>query len=1306
MPEGELSLQEPPSLPETQSAMGNMVTYMPMALSSLGMVLIFLKPGEGGGPLMYVAIGLMAVSAVGMLVSQIIRSSGDRKRKLRGERRDYLRYLSVSRRRIRKLIDQQRQAQEWRHPEPASLWSLVRTGRLWERRSTHEDFGEVRIAVGEQQLGMRLTPLSTKPVEDLEPLCAHALRRFIRAYGTVPDQPVALYLRTYSRVLAHGDAEAARAMVRAVLGQLSVLHAPQDLRIAVITDHDRREDWEWTKWLPHAQHPTETDGAGAVRLVADSAAGLEQLLGDEFAGRPPFDPDAAPSAEEPYYVIVLDHPGVPGDARLAGEGYRNVVTLDIGGSFPWKPGRGSLRLRVSAEKLEMVRTERTGKEKTTLLGRPDALGPQRARALARLLSPYRMGVTVDTGEALTSDVQLTSLLGVPDLYTMDVARVHASRSAAARLRVPLGVSGDGNPVELDIKEAAQGGMGPHGMLIGATGSGKSELLRTLVLALALTHSSEKLNLILVDFKGGATFLGLDSLPHTSAVITNLADESALVDRMKDALHGEMMRRQELLRSAGNYTSALEYETARDGGADLVPLPTLFVVVDEFSELLSAHRDFMDLFVMVGRLGRSLGVHLLLASQRLDEGRMHQLESHLSYRVALRTFSAMESRGVLGVPDAYQLPSVPGSAILKKDTGALVRFKAAYVSGTYQGARRVGQSVVADQVVPYRTGWVAPRVIDVPDEPAESEETSESLLTVAVQRLAGSGPPAHTVWLPPLDVPPSMDEMLPQLHADPERGLTPADTSTHATLRVPVGIVDRPFEQTREPLIADLSGAGGHIGIAGGPQSGKSTLLRSLILGLALTHTPREVQFYCLDFGGGALGGLRDLPHVGGVTGRLDLERVHRTLAEVNALVARRETQFADLGIDSMATLRARRAAGELPDEPYGDVFLVIDGWTTVRQDFLDIMPTFATLASRGLNYGVHLVVASTRWAEISTALRDQLGTRFELRLGDTMDSMINMRAAATVPKNPGRGLTDSQHHFLTALPRLDGSGESADLGAGVADAVERVSRNWHGPCAPQVRTLPAVLDAAALPASERAEGNLRVPLGLDGRDLDVLWHDFGQNPHLVVVGDSETGKTNLLRSVCRAVAERYAPDEAKVMLVDYRRDLLECVPEEHRLGYAVSVDVLKQVVDGVSRAMRERLPGQDITPAQLKRRDWWEGPELFMVIDDYDMVSGGSMSNHFGPMLDYLAQGVELGLHLIVARSANGASRAMSDALLRRLLEVNTPALLMSCPPSEGYLFGDIKPMQLPVGRALHITRRGIVQVQTALGEESPAEVS
>ncbi|WP_371521968.1 type VII secretion protein EccCa [Kitasatospora sp. NBC_01300] len=1308
MPDGEIQLQEPPVLPEAQSGMSSMIAMAPMALSSLSMVFIFLRPGDGGGIMTYVAMGMMGLSAVGMLVTQLIRSSSDRKRELRAERRDYLRYLAQVRRQVRAHISRQQEALAWRHPAPDVLASLVRTSRLWERRSAHPDFGDVRIGLGHQRLAVRLAPLSTKPVEDLEPLCAHALRRFINAYGTVADQPIAVYLRGYAQVLLRGEDRAAtRALARAMLAQLAAFHAPDELRIAVVTDAEHRADWEWTKWLPHAVHPVDTDGVGPVRLVAGSVVEIEQLLGDEFAGRPPYEPDTQPNRDEPYTVIVLDGPQAGASSRAALAGYRNATLLDLGDTLDWKPLRFRLRLRIEDGLLAMVGADRNHRDDVTDLGRPDALSLPAARRLAGLMAPYRIGDPGEAGEPLASDFDLASLLGIRDLHRHDVGDGWSRRGIADRLRVPLGISGDGTPVELDIKESAQGGMGPHGMLIGATGSGKSELLRTLVLALALTHSSEVLNFVLVDFKGGATFLGLDRLPHTSAVITNLADEAALVDRMRDALHGELVRRQELLRSAGNYSSLLDYETARAAGTPLEPLPTLFVVVDEFSELLAAHRDFMDLFIMIGRLGRSLGVHLLLASQRLDEGRMHALESHLSYRIGLRTFSAMESRGVLGVPDAYQLPSQPGNGFLRSDIATLTRFKAAYVSGPYRVRRpEARQEAVAGQVALYGTDYVAPRQpVVVPEEPAVAEvpEETRTLLALAAEKLTDVGPPAYQVWLPPLGVPPTLDQLLPPLAPHPELGLTTESHADRGTLTVPVGLIDRPFQQIRDLLTADLSGSGGHVGIAGGPQSGKSTLLRTLMTALALTHTPREVQFYCLDFGGGTLSSLRGLPHVGGITGRHDPERVVRTVAEVNSILARREVRFAELGIDSMSSFRRRLAAGELPDEAHGDVFLVIDGWNTVRQEFPDLAPALTLIAQRGLNYGIHLIVGTTRWGEVTGALRDLLGTRFELRLGDAVDSAINMRAAGKVPKIPGRGLTSDEMHFLTALPRLDGGG-TEDLGEGVADLVDAIAEQWAGPRAPEIRMLPLNLPAAALPAPE---GRLRVPLGIQDVSLTPMWHDFEETPHLLVVGDSEAGKTNLLKLVASAITTAYQPNEARIMLVDYRRVLQGAVPEEYRLGHAVAVDVLRQIVDGAARAMANRLPDADIAPARLRLRDWWEGPELFIVVDDYELVAGSSSSmgaHPFAPLLDYLSQGVELGLHLIVARSANGIGRASSDQLLRKLEEVNTPVVLLSCPPSEGFLFGSTKPRAFPAGRGLHITRRRTVQVQTAVMEEDGDE--
>ncbi|AVZ75883.1 secretion protein EccC [Streptomyces lunaelactis] len=1339
MPEGQLALQEPPVLAETVPDTSAIWTYLPMALMSVSMMLMFLRPGGGNGVFMYLAMGVMALSAGAMLLGQLMRRSSERKQRLKGERRDYLRYLAQTRKRVRATIVEQQRALAWRHPDPASLRSLARTSRLWERRPTDEDFGEARLAIGEQQLALTLQPVSTRPVEDLEPLCAHALRRFIRAYSTVPEQPLGLYLRSSARILlrpeetpgrataepvvppagetggarAEGGApvedptDAVRALVRAALAQLAVFHAPEELWIAVCVSDERRPDWEWVKWLPHALHPHEEDGAGQVRRITADLTELDDLLGAEFAERPGFDADARPGRDEPYTVVVLDGVTVPEGHRWEGHGYRNAVVLDVSGALRWRPGRNTLRLTVGPDRVSLVRTDRSRKERSVPLGRPDRLGPLAAESLARLLTSRRISLGTDIAQPLDSDVELTTLLGIPDLHRHDPATLFARHTGTARLRVPVAVGVDGRPVELDIKESAQGGMGPHGMLIGATGSGKSELLRTLVLGLALTNSSETLNFVLVDFKGGATFLGLEELPHTSAVITNLADEVALVERMQDALHGELMRRQELLRSAGNYTSALEYERARAAGADLTPLPSLFVVVDEFSELLSTHREFMDLFVMIGRLGRSLGVHLLLASQRLDEGRMHQLESHLSYRVGLRTFSAMESRGVLGVPDAYELPAQPGSGYLKSGVEALTRFRAAYSSGTYR--RRTGavvQARVASQVVPWTSGWVVPRTLEAAPEPEpeteESEEDEETLLAVALDRLRDSGPAAHQVWLPPLDEPSPLDALLPGIAPDPERGLTATGWSGTGKLRVPVGLVDKPFEQRRDPLIVDLSGAGGHVAIAGGSQSGKSTITRTLIGALALTHTPAEIQFYCLDFGGGGLSQLAALPHVGGVAARLNPERVYRAVAEVMTLLARREQFFVDHTIDSMQSYRRRRAAGEFPDEPFGDVFMVVDGWSTVRQDYDDLIPKFNELAARGLNYGIHLLITTTRWVELSAQVRDQSATRLELRMGDPMDSEIDTRKARSVPRSGGRGITaDSKMHFLAGLPRLDGSGSLEDLGEGVAHLVTEVARHWSGAPAPQVRMLPHRLPLAELPAPESTEGGgMRLPLGIDQDALEPVWHDFSRTPHLIVVGDTESGKTNLLRGITAGITARYSPAEAKIIVVDYRRTLVDTVPEEYRIGHVISLDNLKETIEGAATAMKTRVPGADIAPSRMRKCDWWTGPRLFILIDDYDMVSGSSFQSPMEPLFEYLTLGFEMGLHLVVARSAMGAGRGLSDGLIRRLDEANNPAVLLSCPPTEGRLFGNAKPRNLPPGRGLHIARRRAKLMQTALVEE------
>ncbi|MFD0665614.1 type VII secretion protein EccCb [Thermocatellispora tengchongensis] len=665
---------------------------------------------------------------------------------------------------------------------------------------------------------------------------------------------------------------------------------------------------------------------------------------------------------------------------------------------------------------------------------------------------------------------------------------------------------------------------------------------------------------------------------------------------------------------------------------------------------------------------------------------------------------MESRAVLGVTDAYELPSAPGNGYLKYDTTGMTRFKAAYVSGPYtpeaRQERRGGPE--RRRIVPYVPAYVPDPVPPAAqgegaaengaEAAAEStaEAGRESLLDIVVRGLAGQGPPAHRIWLPPLAEPPTLDHLLPPLSVAGDLGLTTAGWDGRGRLHTVLGIVDRPFEQRRDPLWADLSGAAGHLAVVGGPQSGKSTLLRTLIAGLALTHTPREVQFYCLDFGGGSLASLEGLPHVGGVANRLDPDRVRRTVAEVTTLLKRREREFAERGIDSIATYR-KRSPGE--GDEFGDVFLVVDGWLTVRQEFDSLEPVITDLAARGLGYGVHVVAATNKWSEFRAAIRDLFGSRLELRLGDAYESEVNRKTAAAVPEGvPGRGLTRDGLHFLAALPRIDGARRAEDLAAGVRGLVDAVKDAWHGPLAPRVRLLPAVLPATELPGPE--ESGPRVPLGIDEATLSPVYADFDADAHLVVLGDTESGKSNLLRLVAEGIVARNAPAQARLIVIDYRRSLLDAAYTEHRIGYAASSSAAADFINEVKTSLVQRLPPADLTPEQLRERSWWKGADLYIVVDDYDLVATGS--NPLTPLLDLLPQARDIGLHLVLARAMGGAGRALFDPVLQRLKDMASPAVVMSGNREEGVLFG-VRPQTLPPGRGYFVDRRyGSRLIQTA----------
>ncbi len=1219
-------LDAPPDVPKALPA-NPLARLLPVAMLAAtgGMTALYFTSGAATttrGPTFLFFPVMMLASVLGSLAYGT--RGANHIAQLNGDRRDYLGYLDALDQTIAKTAVDQHRSLYWIHPDPEVLWTLPGGRRMWERGIDDPDFCHIRVGCGGQPLCTTLVAPELGPVDGLDPVTSSALQRLIRRRSVVADVPVVLSLRTFSALTVDGDPTAARALLRAIVCQLAVLHSPEDVRVAAVVCPTSGAEWDWLKWLPHHQHPHLVDALGPSRMTYRS-------LGEAITGcRPPDD------SGSPHVVIVVDD----GPTRRVEQ--------------PFTAGP-CLQLRLEGDRLTV--TSDTGEE---VLARPDAFTSTQASVCARRLAPYEQ-VSIDPAKHTSATVDWLELMGLGDPESIDPARQWAARHGRQRLRVPIGLSEHGDPVELDINEAARNGMGPHGLCVGATGSGKSEFLRTLVLGMIAAHPPEVLNLVLVDFKGGATFLGLDRVRHVSAIITNLADEVHLVARMQDALAGEMNRRQELLRAAGHFANVAAYEHARSQGLTAPPLPVLFIVVDEFSELLSQHPEFTELFGAIGRLGRSLGMHLLLASQRLDEGRLRGLETHLSYRVCLKTFSASESRAVLGVPDAYHLPSSPGVAYLKTASGELVRFQTAFVSAPHKRPRMM-QRPDAPGMPRVFTAAAAGRATKRPEQsPDETGVPTGTLMDTMLNRLAGHGTPAHRVWLPPLKESPILDVLISTVGVD-------------RPLSVPIGLVDCPYDQRRDVLAVDLAGAAGNVAIVGAPQSGKSTALRTLVMAVAATHDPLTTQFYCLDFGGGALSSLRHMPHVGSVAGRSDADLCRRTMAEMESVMRARETRFRRLGIDSMTDYRRLRADGDaaIADDPFGDIFLVIDGCATLRQEFETLEPRVIAIAAQGLSFGVHVVVTASRWAEIRPALKDQIGTRVELRLGDPADSEMDRRRARQLSHiPPGRGITRDGKEMVIALPRLDG---------------ERTTARWAGRCAPPIELLPLQVPHGTVAAVGCARTATQVVVGLGDRELRPVVLDFAEQPHLVVLGEVECGKTSALRLLCREIVRTNASDSVQIEIVDFRRTLLGVVESAHLGGYAISGSMLTARVPLLLEQLQARMPGENVTQQQLRSRSWWTGPEIYLVVDDYDLVAGAT-GNPLTPLVDYLPHAKDLGLHVIVARRSGGAARAMFDPVLARLRDLGCMGLMMSASPDEGILLGSVRPSVQPPGRGTLITR-------------------
>ncbi|MGA5100338.1 type VII secretion protein EccCa [Streptomyces lavendulocolor] len=1304
------TIEAPPNLPEGKG--GNVaMSLLPVAgvMSSVVMMTVVRNS-------QFAALGalILVITVIGSLVL-VFSQRGKAQRTRRTQREAYLAYLEDLREELSAEERERRERADVLNPPPHALYDIVRDpARLWERRRLDADFLRVRVGTGEMPVrDLRIGDQGSSVLTPPDRFMLNEASALMDRFRTGTELPLTVPLDRVGNISVVGPREDCLRVARALLVQAAALHAPDDVGVALAVPGERLADWEWAKWMPHLLDGDQFDGPVAARRIAPSVPQLARQLGPELRRRASYAAEVRRGLSgkdalsmSSRLLVVADGHGedavdLPRPDDAVGLREMGVTVLHLLEQRVQEPGHVGVRITVDGDRvaIEDLREE----EPVGAHGTVDEVSVPFAEGLARMLAPLRLSAESLGDAPLSGPVDFADLLGIDDVARLDLATLWAPRGERAFLRVPIGISDAHEPVLLDLKESSELGMGPHGLCVGATGSGKSELLRTLVLALVATHPPEDLALVLVDYKGGATFAPFADLPHVAGVITNLENQAGLVERVHASLAGEVKRRQRVLKDAGNVADIGDYAALRaEKRPDLDPLPHLFIVIDEFGELLTAKPDFIDLFLSIGRIGRSIGVHLLLSSQRIEGGRLKGLDTYLSYRLGLRTFSADESRTVLDTTDAFHLPPLPGFGYLKVDTSHYERFKASYVSGAYRGpVRRAADEDTGPLALEYEAYNTLGRAEESgPQEaPVRRRETGPTELGVMVEQLENAPTdPVRRIWLPPLPGAVALDQVAGPLQAGP-RGMQLS--VRRGPLQVPLGLLDDPTRQWQGEWYLDLTVAGGHAAVIGGPQSGKTTLLRTLVLSLALTHTPQEVGVYGLDLVGGGLQALSGLPHVGGIAGRADRERASRTVEEVRNMLALREDLFREHNIDSVEQLRTLHAAGRLPQLASAEIVLVIDGFGALRDDFDELDDAVVDILKRGGGYGIHVVAGMLRWNDVRIATQSYFGTRVELRLNDATETSIDRKLAETLsPDEPGRVLTDGKLFAQAALPRTDGLADNTDLGTVLERTARQVRAAWSGEVAQPVRVLPQVLEPHLLPGPVAEPG--RVPIGLDQTALaPVLLDLFEHDQHLLVMGDSECGKTNLLKTIAGGLVERYGEDELVLAVMDPRRGLRGVVPEEFLGGYAYNAKLCGGLAAGIATELEKRLPDEGARLEDLEPGSWGSGPRIVVLVDDYDVLTTAGQAP-LAPFLPYIPSAVDIGLHFVLTRRVAGASRGMYEPLVQGLRESGASAILMAGDRSEGQLFPGVYASQQPPGRGVLI-RRGQSNrlIQTVFTPES-----
>lgn len=1248
-------IPDAPDLPSKPDRTNWLVVLMPVGMMLISVV-IMISLSRGNQSTMSYLMFLPIM--VGSSIAGFFMNSGQKKKyetavvESRKRFRDSLRSVETDLSRLQKTERRLRIAND---PDPARcvLRAKKADSRLCERRPKDGDFLFLRMGLGEDVATFTIDEQYREDKKEEFEEEYRFIEDLAALYRNLKDIPLQARLSLIGSLGIGGERDEVLSLTRVLLVNVLCHHWPDEVKALVISPPKTAQDWGWIAGTPHEFiFPTPAKKERTVIAQLDALEHELQMREQQIEALKLLRREASGSQElEPplprlvilfdYLSAELSHPSLDIIAAKGKElGVHGIYLTEAGDRVP-----GSAGAVISFDS-KGVRYFETGPLGYNLTFKPDSMTLEEAESFAQALRLIDWPSQSDASQP-PEIITFLEMFGVKRADDLPIETWWEERSPYGYLKTPIGAMSASSKLIFDLNDG-DGSHGPHGLLGGMTGSGKSEALKAIILSLAVTHHPYDLNFALIDFKGGAAFNELADLPHTVGIVTDIESNATYAERVIQALGGEIERRKRVLeqaRAVFNF-SRPHIDDYRKLSVRR-PLPRLVIVFDEFAEFKQRNPVESKKLISIARQGRSLGVHLILATQNIQAAVDPEILQNSTFKICLRVADPQDSMQMVGIPDAINLTR--GRAYFDADRRIL--FQSAFSGATYdetgsnepQSFMRVWQDGRREKLPIQR-----PRRLSASSQPATEAHAVIARIRETAARLNLKHPLA--VW------PEALPEKiyLPDVLNDHLIGGWDGqdwqlckkwgdETTTRDFVYPYLGMEDLPSKQKQLPLQADPS-QGGNMLIFGSSATGKSTMMRTLAVSLALTNSPAEVNLYILDYGGQAsLKILESFPHVGAIATRIESERTERLIQLIRTEILIRNEKLRNANVDNWIDYNATVAdALKLPA-----LYLLIDSFGNLRQSFeIEFIDQVSSLLNGGQSAGLFMIISSSLQSDVPNDLFANINFRLTFLQADSTEyfrivghpSDSKLEEDAIKGIRPGRGMLRGTQpiEFQAALPAYGASDRDqiaaiSELGA----AMNRVWTERGGQRPAQVLTLPLFVQRPAIRGGGRPD--FLVELGVDFERLDPIGLSLVNDGPAFLIGSSsrQSGRTTLMLSWALGLAERYSPNQLKLVLIDFHtRSLvgLRRLPQVDYVGSRQAFDAqIEGLLEEVSRreamiAAAYEADPDSFNPAAILL----ELPQIVLMIDDYDSFfrkTDGEQQS----MVELIRRSADLGFSFIIS---------------------------------------------------------------------------